>query len=78
MEATQQSLREKARGAVIVIDGNATISGHAHSVFVIDGTVIINGGTIDELTVIDGTIDARDGSVLKRKGRRKAERGTGR
>jgi hypothetical protein len=54
----------ESRGVVIVIDGNATIAGHAASVLVIDGSVIIEGGTVDELVVIDGTVDARTGSVV--------------
>jgi hypothetical protein len=54
----------ESEGVVIVIGGNATIAGHAASVFVIDGSVIIEGGTVGELGVIGGTVDARTGSVV--------------
>jgi hypothetical protein len=55
---------DEAADAVIVIDGNATIAGRARSVFVIDGIVTLDGGEVDELTVIDGRVDARDGSII--------------
>jgi hypothetical protein len=54
----------ESRGLVVVIDGDARIAGYAASVFVIDGRVIIEGGTVGELGVLNGTVEARDGSVV--------------
>lgn len=53
-------------GAVVVIDGTATIDGTVtDTLFVINGTAIINGTVQNDVTVISGTLDLRNGANVK-------------
>ncbi len=50
------------RGA-LVIDGSATIAGPVESLVVIDGTATVRGTTVDQVLVINGTVDLVDGAA---------------
>jgi cytoskeletal protein CcmA (bactofilin family) len=53
-------------GAVVVIDGTATIDGTVtDTLFVINGTAIINGTVQNDVTVISGTLDLRSGARVE-------------
>ena len=55
--------RDQTVGAVVVIDGTATIDGTVtDSLVVINGTAIVNGTVQDDITVISGTLDLRSGA----------------
>jgi cytoskeletal protein CcmA (bactofilin family) len=58
--------RDQTVGAVVVIDGTATIDGTVtNSLVVINGTAIINGTVQDDVTVISGTLDLRSGAHVE-------------
>jgi hypothetical protein len=50
--------------AVIVIDGNATISGTVNSLVVVDGTATATGATIEGAAIVNGTLDLREGTSV--------------
>lgn len=50
--------------AVIVIDGDATISGTVNSLVVVDGTATATGATIEGAAIVNGTLDLRDGTAV--------------
>jgi hypothetical protein len=53
-------------GAIVVIDGNATIDGTVtDSLTVIKGTAIVTGTVHSDLTVISGTLDLRTGAQVQ-------------
>jgi hypothetical protein len=58
--------RDQTVGAVVVIDGTATIHGTVtDTLFVINGTAVINGTVKDDITVISGTLDLRSGAQVE-------------
>lgn len=50
--------------AVIVISGDATISGTVNSLVAIDGTATVTGGTIEGAAIVNGTLDLREGTSI--------------
>lgn len=57
--------KDETAGAVVVIDGTATIDGTVtESLVVINGTAIINGTVREDVTVISGTLDLRNGAQV--------------
>jgi len=53
-----------AVNTVVVVDGDATISGDADTIVVIAGSATISGATVDELVVIDGRADLLAGTTV--------------
>jgi len=57
--------KDQTVGAVVVIDGTATIDGTiTDSLVVINGTAIVNGTVQGNATVISGTLDLRTGASV--------------
>jgi hypothetical protein len=55
---------DQTAGAVLVVQGDATIAGTARSVTVVGGTATLEGATVGTLIVIDGTARLLDGTAV--------------
>lgn len=51
-------------GLVVVIDGNLDFDGTATTVVVVNGDVVLNGATVEELVVVSGTASLGPGTVV--------------
>ncbi len=51
-------------GALVVIDGDARISGQVHTIIVIRGTATLSGATAQTLVVVDGSADLQAGTTV--------------
>ncbi|MBL8960761.1 MAG: hypothetical protein JNJ98_12980 [Gemmatimonadetes bacterium] len=56
--------RDAREGAVVVLQGNATIEGMVRAVVVLNGNAIIAGGRVEDLTVVHGTAQLGPGAVV--------------
>ena len=50
--------------AVIVINGDAAISGTVNSLVVVDGTATVTGAIIEGAAIVNGTLDLREGTSV--------------
>ncbi len=51
-------------GAVVVIQGDATVEGVVDAVVVVSGTAVLRGATVGTLVVVDGIAELSEGSVV--------------
>lgn len=56
--------RDAHEGAVVVLQGNATVEGRVRAVVVLNGNVTIAGGSVEDLTVVHGTAQVGPGAVV--------------
>jgi hypothetical protein len=50
--------------AVIVISGDASVAGTVNTLLVIDGTATVNGATLEEVVVFNGTVNLDAGTTV--------------
>jgi hypothetical protein len=51
-------------GAIIVVDGTATVAGSAEGLVVVGGTATLTGATVRDLVVVDGTVTLGAGTTI--------------
>jgi len=52
--------------AVVVVDGDALIEGHATAVVVVNGTVTLTGAQVETLVIVNGTANIGPGTTIAR------------